>query len=82
MSMLMTSAATERDVLVVNGLDPIFVLILQNDGPRKRLGYVQIDTDVCIGSITPLLRGLRRFDIYTNGVADTRQNLLKPELLW
>ena len=78
----MTSATTEWDMFIVNGLEPVFILIFQCDGPRERLGYVQVDADASVGCISPLLRGLRRFNINANGVTDTRQNLLRPELLW
>jgi hypothetical protein len=81
-SMLMTPMATEWNMFIINGLDLVLVLIFQNDGPRERLSYIQVDADAGIGGITPLLRGLRRFDIYANGITDTRQNLFKPELLW
>ena len=78
----MTSAAAEWDMFIVNGLEPVFILIFQCDGPRECLGYVQVDADARVGCIPPLLRGLRRFDIYANGVTDTCQDLLEPEFLW
>ena len=53
----MAFPASEGDVLIVNGLGPVFVMILKSDGSRERLGYVKLYAYVCIGGVLPLLGG-------------------------
>jgi len=57
--MFMAFPASEWDVFIINGLDPIFILIFQDNGAWEGFGYVQVDTYACIGGVAPLLGGFR-----------------------
>jgi hypothetical protein len=56
-AMLMAFPAAEGNMLIVDGLRPVFVVIFQRDGAGKRLGYVQIHAYSGIRGVASLLSG-------------------------
>jgi hypothetical protein len=56
--MLMALPASERDVLVVDGLRPVFIVVFQCDGSRKWFSNVHVHTDACVRGIASLLSSL------------------------
>jgi hypothetical protein len=69
-AMFVAFPAPEGNVFIINGLGPVLVMILQSNGARERLSYVQIYTDLCIRHVAPLLSGFRGLDVDVDGIVD------------
>jgi hypothetical protein len=50
----MEAPATERDVFIIEGLNPFIVLIEETDGVQQCLGEIHIDAYASIGGVAPI----------------------------